>query len=102
MLVLPHGNSEPERGFSINRDILQVHGSSIKEDTIVAVRMVKDHIIADKGMMNIPITRGLLKSCSDAYQKYEVHLSALKTAEELRKKNEKERACKSTTGRKEN
>ena len=39
VLLLPHGNPEPERGFSINKH-LQTHGSEIKEDTIVALRMV--------------------------------------------------------------
>ena len=38
LLVLPHGSSDPERGFSINKNILKVHGYSTKEDTLIALR----------------------------------------------------------------
>ena len=85
-LVLPHGNADPERGFSINKYLLQVHGSQIKEDTIEAVRLVKDQIIKRNGIMNVPITKDWLKSCQSASQKYNVYLEAKKEEEELRKK----------------
>ena len=41
VLSLSHGNSVPERGFSINKILLDAHGTSIKEDTIVAIRFGK-------------------------------------------------------------
>ena len=40
ILTLPHGNAEPERGFSINKALLAVHGW-----TLEALRLVKDYII---------------------------------------------------------
>lgn len=38
LLSLSHGNAVPERGFSVNKKILESHGTSIGEDTIVALR----------------------------------------------------------------
>ena len=90
VLLLPHGNPEPERGFSINKHLQQIHGSEIKEDTIVALRMVKDHILKYKGIMNVHISQGLLKSVNSAYQRYHAHLEAMKE-EEKRQKEEEQR-----------
>ena len=78
LLILPHGNSDPERGFSINKHVLQVHGTSLKEDTIVALPLVKDQIIKHNGIMNIKITKDLLKSCQDASKWYKTLLEAQK------------------------
>ena len=41
VLSLSHGNSVPERGFSINKILLDAHGTSLKEDTITALRLGK-------------------------------------------------------------
>ena len=45
VLSISHGNSSPENGFSINKHILDIHGHSLKEDTIEALRVVKDAIL---------------------------------------------------------
>ena len=39
------GNSYPKRGFSINKSLLQSHGTPLEEDTIVALKLVKDYIV---------------------------------------------------------
>ena len=44
VLSLSHGNSAPESGFFINKHILDIHGHSLKEDTIKALRVVKNAI----------------------------------------------------------
>ena len=85
------GNADPERGFSINKYLLPVHGSQIKEGTI---ELVEDQNIQRNGIMNVPITKDLLKSCQSASQKYNVYLEAKKDEEELRKKRELEAATK--------
>ena len=33
-ILLPHGNADPERGFSINTILLEKHGKNIDEDTL--------------------------------------------------------------------
>ena len=45
ILTLPHGNAESERGFSINKAILVLCGFSPHEETLEALRFVKDFII---------------------------------------------------------
>ena len=39
VLFLSHGNSSPERGFSINKNFIEAHSTNLKEDTIVALRL---------------------------------------------------------------
>ena len=53
VLLLPHDNADPERGFSLKKNVLAVHGFSIKEETLEAIRMVKNFIIRNNGVMNI-------------------------------------------------
>ena len=45
-LSLSHANVEPEHGFSINKSLLRIHGYSTKDETKVALRLIKDLIIA--------------------------------------------------------
>lgn len=44
ILLLPHGNADPERGFSVKK-ILEKHGNNIDEDTLESVITVKDFLI---------------------------------------------------------
>ena len=83
---MPHGNAEPERGFSINKYLLKVHGTATEDETIIALRLIKDHILSCKGMLNIVITKDLL-SAQGAYQRYTDHL---KVKRELEKAAEAE------------
>ena len=62
VLLLPHGNADPERGFSLNKNVLvAVHGFSIKEETLETIRMVEDFIIRNNGVMNIEISKDLIE-----------------------------------------
>ena len=62
-LLLPHGNSNPERGFSLNKNVHAVHGFSTKQETLGAIRMVKDFIIRNNGVINIEISKDLIEHC---------------------------------------
>ena len=59
ILSLPHGNLDPERGFSINKSVLQIHGTSLEEDTTVALQLVKDYIVLNNGVDKIDIEESL-------------------------------------------
>ena len=37
VLLLPHVNADPERVFSLNKNVLAVHGLSVKEETVEAI-----------------------------------------------------------------
>ena len=62
ILSMFHGNSAPESGFSINKHILDIHGQSLKEDTIEAIRVVKDAILRYPSLLDIPITKEMIKT----------------------------------------
>ena len=49
VLSLSHGNSDPERGFSVNKFLLDTHGNSISEVTIECIRLLKDFLIRKGG-----------------------------------------------------
>ena len=66
-----HGNSVPEWGFSINKHLLSLHGSLIKDETIVALRMVKDYILSVGGITKVSVNKQLLLLVKSARQCYE-------------------------------
>ena len=90
VLSLSHGNSTPERGFSINKLLLAVHGHNTYEDTIIALRMVKDELARVGGTCKFPITRELLDSVKDSWSKYDADRLARQQAEEAQKKKRKQ------------
>ena len=82
VLSLSHGNSAPESGFSINKSMLEVHGHSLREDTLEALRVVKDAIVNSGSVLNIPITHTLIVCVKNSYQKYQADLEANKKLKE--------------------
>lgn len=55
-LCTSHGNAVPERGFSINKRILQDR-TSLNENTIIAIRLVKQSIELNDGNVSISFIR---------------------------------------------
>ena len=76
LLSISHGNSVPERGFSINTYLLQVHGFSTSEKKIKAIRFVKYEICRVGSVMKFPINRELLSSVKGAHGRYAADLEA--------------------------
>lgn len=71
-LCISHANVIPERGFSLNKNILE-EKTLLSEDTIISLRMVKDHILLHDTVSNFPITKKLLTDVSKSrgmYHKY--------------------------------
>ena len=82
--------SIPERGFSISKHLLSLHGSLIKDETIVALRMVKDYILSVGGITKVSVNKELLSSVKSARQRYESDLAAKRRLEEAKQsENEK-------------
>ena len=89
VLSLSHGNSTPERGFSVNKQLLAMHGYSTYDDTIISLRMVKDELLLVGGILEFPITRELLDLVSASWSKYEAdHLVRLQAENAERTKRE--------------
>ena len=51
-LSISHGNNAPENGFSINKAMLDVHGHSLGESTIEALRFVKDALLQSSSILD--------------------------------------------------
>ena len=78
VLVIPHGNAEPERGFSINKHVLNIHGNSLKEDTIVALRLVKDCLIRAGGVEKFVVTKELISLAANRSRSMMIILEKIK------------------------
>ena len=94
-----HGNSAPGNGFSINKYLIQMHGTALNSDTIEALRFVKDTILSYGGILNIQITKSLFQSAKLAYSRYEAKLAAKQRLLEQTSKIEKQKEIEDTKHR---
>ena len=94
-----HGNNTPENGFSVNKYLIQMHGTALNSDTIEALRFVKDTILSYRGILNIQITKSLLQSTKLAYSRYEAELAAKQRLLEPTSKVEKQKEIEDTKHR---
>lgn len=78
LLVLSNGQASVERGFSINKEMIV---ENQKEKSLVAQRLIVDHVRSVGGLNQVGITKELLLSAARARQKYHEYLD-----EEKRKK----------------
>jgi len=63
LLMLSHGQATVERGFSINKEVV-VENQHV--ESLVAQRLIKDHIHVVKGVGNVDISRSMIVSVRDA------------------------------------
>ena len=94
---LLHGSSAPENGFSINKHIIQLHGTSLDPDTIEVLRFVKDTILSFESILDILITKSFIQSVKSANSCYISDLEdkrRLKEEEKHKKTKESEEAKK--------
>ena len=92
VLTLNHGNNAPERGFSINKLMLETQIQKIYEDAIVAIRTVKGELNQIGGVLNFDTTCNLITDVK-SYMKYEANRltkKAFPDAQVLEKKQKEE------------
>ena len=65
---ISHANTDSERGFLLNKTLLNVHGASVASETIEAVRFVKDLIVRNGGLAKIQVTRSMIRYSQNARQ----------------------------------
>ena len=87
VLTLSHGQASVERQFSVNNSVLDVN---MKEDSIVARKLIRDHMLAHSlTPESFTITKPLITSCVNAHRKYQEHLKTVqKTAEQEKASND--------------
>jgi vacuolar-type H+-ATPase subunit I/STV1 len=98
-LACPHGNADSERSFSTNKNVVTSDRSCLHEDTLIAIRIVKDGIrIAGGSATGVPVTSEMLERVRVSHAKFkewkaeqkkaEEHVKRLKLAEQLRLQQE--------------
>ena len=70
VLILSHGNADPERGFSVNERLLNIQGSFTSEEAIEALRFVKDCLNRKGRVESIKVSKGLIKVRQNAHSLY--------------------------------
>lgn len=85
ILILSHGQVTVERGFSVNKE---VEVENLKEHTLVAQRIVCDHVNSVGGVLKVELSKPLLLSVKMSRQQYEKYLDQ----ERQKKKTEQERS----------
>ena len=88
---MPHGNADLERGFSVNKKILEKQSNNTDEDTLESVRTVKDFIIQSGSQTGIKVQKEMIQQCKSSpsnYRKYLEEERAQKNEEEKQKQNE--------------
>ena len=71
LMLLSHGQASVERSFSVNKDVTT---TNISQESLVARRRVKDHILHVGGIQGITVTDDLVKSIQGARQRYHAAL----------------------------
>ena len=89
LLLLSHGQASVERSFSVNKEVSE---QNMSEQTLVARRMIKDHICSVGGLTNVIVTQDLLNSAQGSRQKYMLHLELKRSESEKKEKGEKRKA----------
>jgi hypothetical protein len=69
-LTLSHGNSVPERGFSVNNSLLSKERLGLAEKTIIAERVVKEAVRVYGGVTAVPVTKKLIASVRQSHAEY--------------------------------
>ena len=88
LFTLSHGQSQVERGFSINKEIVT---ENLDSSSLSAQRIVYDYLKAsEKNIHDIEITNKMIKSCKSAHLRY---LIALEDANQQLQVFEKETKC---------
>ena len=85
ILILSHGQAAVESGFSVNKE-LEVE--NLKEHTLVAQRIVCDHVNSVGGVLKVELSKPLLLSVKMSRQQYEKYLDK----ERQKKKTEQEQS----------
>ena len=89
LLVLSHGQAKVKRGFCINKEVV-VENQHV--ESLVARRLIKDHIHVVKGVGNVDISRSVIVSVRGARARYMNDLSMKRDKEEQDKKAQKRKA----------
>ena len=77
---MSHGEIQVERGFSVNKEILQ---DKLQETSLISQQLIFDTIHStEQKLHNFAISPALYRSCKSAYSNYKVALDKVKEDKE--------------------
>lgn len=85
-LLLSHGNSDVERGFSRNNLLVTKQRANLANESICGLRLVQDAVRVHGGILQVPITRQMMLSVRSAHAKYKDDCERRRLADEARRK----------------
>ncbi|KAI2645289.1 Alanine--tRNA ligase [Labeo rohita] len=83
LLILSHGQATVERGFSINK---LVETCNMDEETVVAQRLICDHVRVYGAVTQVPLTKELVNYCATARTRYRMYLRKKTKDEQMTKR----------------
>lgn len=86
LLMLAHGNSDVERGFSLNNALVTSERNALAENTIKGVRAVKDYLRIQGKIENILITKKMIEAARASSGKYKAALEKNKHVDQQKTK----------------
>ena len=85
ILTVSHGQAAIERGFSLNKTILDVN---MKKESIVARKIIRDHMLTNSIQPHtIDINNAMIVSFKAARQKYQLYLEEIASKEKEKETN---------------
>lgn len=86
VLILSHGQASVERGFSINKEMMV---ENLKEHSLIAQRIIHDHVRFIGALQNVGYTKELFLSASGARQKYHMYRDDARRQKQDQQKQQK-------------
>jgi hypothetical protein len=88
--LLSHGQAAVERGFSINK---RVSRENQTQDSLISLRIVKDHLVHVGGLSKLDVGDELLTCCSSATTRYMQFLEQQKEDQKHVARENKRKQC---------
>ena len=89
LLVHSHGQAGVERGVSVNSEIMAYN---FKEKSVVALRVIYDHIQRSGGILNVKIDQELRNAVKSASSEHRAELKKQQEQEKKKRKNDENKS----------
>ena len=103
VLKLSHGNADPKRGFSINKNLIEIYSISIGNDRLQAIHLIKGYIMWKGGYINIlPLSPPILKAVWKSHSAFLEHKKQIgeKEKEDIKQAIEKSKQSQESKDKK--
>ena len=89
LLALSHGQATVERGFSSNKEVMV---ENLAQHSLVAQRVICDHVRSVGGVLNVVFSKELLLSAASGRQRYHTALDEKRRENEATRRSDRKRS----------